>query len=468
MSNFVRAVLTLFRGLAWPPSANTVSRHGPLLAAVLGSPVLLCIMWDCLKKEVVDLNELEWKRREVNRAAVKLREVVKGEHTKYRLQELGAGGEGTVRLSFLLNVGGYSQEALRKELESLFEAPSKRLVLVEELSADSGFVEDGLAMQRTRSTRNVLALTTERLQASLVKKGAALNALFAMFDADGDGVITREELRLGLKQCEVDVEEAELIKLLRAIDSDADGSISLQEWTNAFGPRHVTVALLPDGANLLPTDGGPVKDDFDADQIARRLKKKLTKLSEEACSGDDNDFPLLSTVEIEIVPIQTECNEIKWTEARRIYQWRQEANHKRFRDIELEEEAKFLADKELAVSAAQADADRTSGAPTTEVVDGKALLESKIAMLRAEQDSIKSLLKEAAELTWRSLAREVAESVAKMNDAYVRPRLPSCLSVLLACLPACWPSLVSLLSDQVMLAGVETTTSTNDFEMAAL
>jgi hypothetical protein len=434
-------------GFAWPPSAAAVSLHGPKLAALVGSPVILAILIDILRKEVVDTSELEWKRREVTRAAVKLREVVKGEHTKYQLQTLGAGGAGTVRLSFLLNVGGYSQAALQRELSSLFEAPSERIVLVEEVTAGAGFVDDEAALERTRSAASVLQQTTERLRAALSAKGTKIGALFAMFSSDGDpGFITQEEFRLGLAQCEVEVGDAELHKLIRAISRDSSGSgkISLPDWTAAFGPRQVTVALLPpprapstDSAEhqqLGGAGGGDgqtsdelvkgsdelVKDDFDADLIARKLKKKLTELTEQEGGNADASYPLLRTVETDIVPIQLECNEIKWTEAKRIHRWRQEANHMRFRPIEIREEARFLAEKEAAVMAG---ADAAGGGGGTEE-GGRGgggtllttLIERKTTMLVSEQESIGALLREAAELTWRTLRREVSESVAKMQE----------------------------------------------------
>ena len=104
------------------PNASAVAKHGPALVACFGTPVGIFLIYDAFfKAGRVNHEELEWKRREVQRASVKLREVVKLERTKYYLNKLGAGGQGTVRLTFTLNVGGYGERALREELQRLFD-----------------------------------------------------------------------------------------------------------------------------------------------------------------------------------------------------------------------------------------------------------------------------------------------------------------------------------------------------------
>ena len=50
---------------------------------------------DFRKARAVNFEELEWKRREVQRACVKLKEVVKSERTKYLLERLRAGADRT-------------------------------------------------------------------------------------------------------------------------------------------------------------------------------------------------------------------------------------------------------------------------------------------------------------------------------------------------------------------------------------
>jgi len=153
------------------------------------------------------------------------------------------------------------------------------------------------------------------------------------------------------------------------------------------------VAVLPEDSR--ESDGENDEDD-DVDVIARQLKKKLTKLGKS--KREDEAYPLLSAVETDVVPVQTEVNELKWTDARKIYRWRREASHKRFRDVEIEQNAREICKREAAQGVA------------------KTTVEAKVALLRQERDETDALLREASQLTWRSLQREVKESVVKMQD----------------------------------------------------
>ena len=468
---------------AWPPSAAFVAVNGGRLVALFGAPVALFLLWDALfKARRVNFEELEWKRREVQRASIKLQEVVKGERTKYYLEKLGAGGEGVVRLTFTLNVGGYSELQLREELERLasrrnshhnlstrdtltdslwlqFEVTSDRLLLVEDTleegeregsgSIDAAEPDDGTKLVRSNSVQLLVAKLTEQLKDQLTEKGAKISQAFQMVDRNGDGSISSEQFALGLADVGVDMTSDDVSQLVASIDGDADGRISLHEWTVAFGPRQVTVAILPEEKPEPETkkktdesdgDGSKAeeeeedantkkkkKDDDgdDPDVIARQLKKKLNKLGkstdaktgkekgkgkddgkEEAAAKkkaeeEDADrvaYPLLSAVETQVSPVQTEVNELKWTEAKRIYKWRREASHKRFRDQEIDQNAAELCKKDAAL-----------GKPAN--------LADKIVSLRRERDDVDALLLQASHLTWQSLQREVSECVTKMTDS---------------------------------------------------
>ena len=437
---------------AWPPSAAFVAANGAKLVASFGLPVAFFLLWDALfKARRVNFEELEWKRREVQRASVKLREVVKGERTKYYLEKLGAGGEGVVRLTFTLNIGGYSELELREEIQRLFEVPSDRLLLVEDTleegeregGSDDGPPDNMGRLARTNSVQLLVAKLTEQLKDQLTEKGAKISQAFQMVDRNGDGSISAEQFALGLADVGVDMTSDDVSKLVASIDGDTDGRISLHEWTVAFGPRQITVAILPE-KKPEPTenktegsDGDGPKDgsqleigedakkkkqksdeaDDDPDVIARQLKKKLNKLGKTAekkgksaekegkstekeaeVAVDRLLYPLLSTVETQVSPVQTEVNELKWTEAKRIYKWRREASHKRFRDLEIDQNAAELCKKDAAL--------------------GKATnLADKIVSLRRERDDVDALLLQASHLTWQSLQREVSECVTKMTDS---------------------------------------------------
>ena len=413
------------------PNAKVVAAYGPALVACFGTPVGIFLIYDAFfKARRVNHEELEWKRREVQRASIKLREVVKLERTKYYLHRLGAGGLGTVRLTFTLNVGGYSEETLREELQRLFEVDSSRLLLVEDtLDEDerengehsSGNMTQPVAqpqpLVRSNSVQVLVAKLTAQLKEQLTKKGAKISQAFQMMDRNGEGLISAENFALGLADVGLDLKPADIAALVASIDRDGDGRISLHEWTIAFGPRQISVAILPevssDGKALhrentetkgIERESEKIREtertthrESDPDVIARQLKKKLTKLGTSS-NSDVGSYPLLSTVETQVSPVQTEVNELKWTEAKRIYTWRKEASHKRFRDVEITQNAAELQKKDIVL-----------GKPAVS-------LEEKVALLRGERDEVDALLLEATKLTWKSLQREVSECVTKMND----------------------------------------------------
>ena len=59
---------------------------------------------------------------------------------------------------------------------------------------------------------------------------ATAEALFRMFDEDGDGQITASELAAALTELGEEVDEAEAAKRIRGGDADGDGRISLAEF----------------------------------------------------------------------------------------------------------------------------------------------------------------------------------------------------------------------------------------------
>jgi Ca2+-binding EF-hand superfamily protein len=55
-----------------------------------------------------------------------------------------------------------------------------------------------------------------------------MKQLFKSFDQDGDGELTREELKAGIKQCMAldDCHEDDLTVLMERMDKDGNGTIS--------------------------------------------------------------------------------------------------------------------------------------------------------------------------------------------------------------------------------------------------
>ena len=68
---------------------------------------------------------------------------------------------------------------------------------------------------------------------SLIQKlmGRADGAeIFAEFDTDGDGSISREELRLGFKKLGEELSESDLDAIMTLVDADGDGSMNYAEF----------------------------------------------------------------------------------------------------------------------------------------------------------------------------------------------------------------------------------------------
>lgn len=59
---------------------------------------------------------------------------------------------------------------------------------------------------------------------------AKLRAEFQEMDADGDGVVTKEDLRQKAKEIQYYLSNEELESIIQSMDEDGDGKISLQEF----------------------------------------------------------------------------------------------------------------------------------------------------------------------------------------------------------------------------------------------
>ena len=62
-----------------------------------------------------------------------------------------------------------------------------------------------------------------------------LKAAFAVFDADGSGHITKEEITKLCEELGVDASKKEINDLMESADADNDGKISYDEFKAALG-----------------------------------------------------------------------------------------------------------------------------------------------------------------------------------------------------------------------------------------
>eukprot|EP00347_Sterkiella_histriomuscorum_P000238 403376652 len=76
---------------------------------------------------------------------------------------------------------------------------------------------------------------------SIVKKienkGMTLEQAFNLFDDDGDEVLTVQEIKNGIKMQGIALLDTEMLDLIKAIDANSDGVLTLEEWINTLNPK---------------------------------------------------------------------------------------------------------------------------------------------------------------------------------------------------------------------------------------
>lgn len=72
----------------------------------------------------------------------------------------------------------------------------------------------------------------QRVGRSLRERGVLLRQAFALFDSDGDGAVSRQELAEAFRLMRLGLDDLEIERLLRDIDANQDGLVNLQEFGN--------------------------------------------------------------------------------------------------------------------------------------------------------------------------------------------------------------------------------------------
>jgi len=72
----------------------------------------------------------------------------------------------------------------------------------------------------------------QRVARAFRDRGVPLRQVFALFDADGDGIISRQELQEAFRLMRLGLSETDVERLLRDIDSNEDGRVNIHEFVN--------------------------------------------------------------------------------------------------------------------------------------------------------------------------------------------------------------------------------------------
>ena len=102
---------------------------------------------------------------------------------------------------------------------------------------------------------------------------------FSLFDKDGDGSITSEELRTVLTSLGQNPSITELHEIIQEVDSDGNGKIEFSEFLNMMaqkmGTRNFNDEAL-EAFNVLDKDGSGSISESELRQIMNNIGEKLT------------------------------------------------------------------------------------------------------------------------------------------------------------------------------------------------
>jgi len=90
-----------------------------------------------------------------------------------------------------------------------------------------------------QSAREALGTMSKELQDVIRKNKTNLRKIFHAFDEDGDGSISAQELRLGLRALNLDVSAIQVKDMINLLDANGDGSIDWNEFQAVFGGENV-------------------------------------------------------------------------------------------------------------------------------------------------------------------------------------------------------------------------------------
>ena len=115
---------------------------------------------------------------------------------------------------------------------------------------------------------------------TLVKKfeesGYTVEQAFDIFDDNGDGVLTVKEVKQGLRDQEIPVNDEEVTALVAAIDADKNGVVTRKEWADILEPQ---LAVEVDFRNIMSNIN--IDDPIELEEKTLDLKFRSRRLEQE-------------------------------------------------------------------------------------------------------------------------------------------------------------------------------------------
>merc|ERR1711881_691466 len=72
----------------------------------------------------------------------------------------------------------------------------------------------------------------QRVSRAFRSRGVPLRQAFALFDSDGDGVISRQDLLEVFRLMHLGLNDSDVERMMRDIDANEDGKVSIHEFVN--------------------------------------------------------------------------------------------------------------------------------------------------------------------------------------------------------------------------------------------
>ncbi|CDW82059.1 ef hand family protein [Stylonychia lemnae] len=70
------------------------------------------------------------------------------------------------------------------------------------------------------------------------QKGITIEQAFDLFDDDEDRVLTMQEIKKGIKNQRIELLDSEYQELIKVIDKNSDGVLTMEEWVNCLNPKY--------------------------------------------------------------------------------------------------------------------------------------------------------------------------------------------------------------------------------------
>lgn len=99
-------------------------------------------------------------------------------------------------------------------------------------------IQDCNPAQKGYVTKSEFKKLFEDRQADIEQQIREISDAFKVFDKDNSGTISADEIRAVLKKCGEDLDDKELDEMLRRVDVDGDGKISIEEFAAVMCDLH--------------------------------------------------------------------------------------------------------------------------------------------------------------------------------------------------------------------------------------